>query len=118
VGEAKARELCWLGDPVDAAEALRIGLVQRVVPGARLMDETRALARRLASSPATSVRTIKHSIAAARWRPLDASLTAESHAQMVCWGTSDVDEGLHAFVEKRAPSFNGTARAEHATRFE
>jgi 2-(1,2-epoxy-1,2-dihydrophenyl)acetyl-CoA isomerase len=118
VGEAKARELCWLGDPVDAAEALRIGLVQRVVPGARLMDETRALARRLATSPATSVRMIKHSIAASRWRPLDASLTAESQAQMVCWGTSDVDEGLNAFVEKRDPSFNGTARAEHATRFE
>lgn len=119
VGEAKARELCWLGDPVDAAEALKIGLVQRVVPGERLMDEVRALARRLAAAPATSVRAIKHSIVASRWRPLDACLTAESQAQMVCWGTSDVDEGLTAFVEKRAPVFGAHPPApEHATRFE
>lgn len=119
VGEAKARELCWLGDPVDAAEALRIGLVQRVIPDGQLMDETRSLARRLAAAPAASVRMIKHSIVASRWRPLDASLTAESQAQLVCWGTSDVDEGLNAFVEKRTPVFGAPAPvAQHATRFE
>jgi 2-(1,2-epoxy-1,2-dihydrophenyl)acetyl-CoA isomerase len=119
VGEAKARELCWLGDPVDAAEALRIGLVSRVVPADRLMNETRALARRLADSPATSVRTIKQSILASRWRPLDACLAAEAVAQQICWESPDVSEGLTAFVEKRAPSFRGTLPiASHATGFE
>lgn len=119
VGDAKARELCWLGDPVDAAEALRIGLVSRVVPDDRLMDETRALARRLASAPAASVRLTRQSIAASRHRSLDACLAAEARAQMECWETTDVDEGLTAFVEKRAPAFRSAApAAERATRFE
>ena len=119
VGDAKARELCWLGDPVDAAEALRIGLVSRVVPGDRLMEETRALARRLAAAPATSVQMTRRSIVASRHRSLDECLTAEAQAQLVCWGTADVDEGLTAFVEKRTPVFVGVApAAEHATRFE
>jgi 2-(1,2-epoxy-1,2-dihydrophenyl)acetyl-CoA isomerase len=119
VGIARALELCWLGDPVDAAEALRIGLVERVVPGDQLMDEVRTLARRLASAPVVSVRAIKRSLTASRHRSLDESLAGEAEAQMRCWESPDVAEGLAAFVEKRTASFGpGEPDGAQATRFE
>jgi 2-(1,2-epoxy-1,2-dihydrophenyl)acetyl-CoA isomerase len=105
VGEAKAKELCWLGDVVDAAEAHRIGLVERLVPHERLMDEARSLARRLAAAPATSVRRLKRTLSASRARTLAECLEAEIEAQRVCWASPDVREGLAAFAAKRAPEF-------------
>ncbi len=119
VGVAKAKELCWTGDVIDAAEALRIGLVQRVVPHERLMDETLALARRLAAAPRTSVREIKRSLSASPGRTLDESLAAEEAAQARCWASPDVREGMAAFAEKRAARFGAAARSERsAQRFE
>jgi 2-(1,2-epoxy-1,2-dihydrophenyl)acetyl-CoA isomerase len=109
VGEAKAKELCWLGDVIDAAEALRVGLVQRVVAAESLAEESAALARRLAQAPATSVREAKRTLGASWTRTLDACVAAEVAAQQVCWESPDVREGLDAFVAKRAPVFGAEA---------
>jgi hypothetical protein len=85
VGTAKALELCWLGDMIDAAEALRIGLVNRVVPHDRLEEETRALARRLADAPQMSIRNAKRAHYASSHRTLEECLAAETAAQAECW---------------------------------
>jgi 2-(1,2-epoxy-1,2-dihydrophenyl)acetyl-CoA isomerase len=121
VGLSKALELCWLGDMVEAPEALRIGLVNRVVPHERLDEETRSLALRLASAPRTSVRLAKHNLRASAGRTLDECLDAEYQAQAACWASPDSGEGVRAFVEKRAPRFATEAGAEptlQAGRFE
>lgn len=110
VGLAKALELCWLGDMVDAAEALRIGLVNRVVAHERLAEETHALAARLAAAPQTSVRAAKRNLRASAERTLDECLAAEFEAQAACWASTDSGEGVRAFVEKRPAAFAGTAR--------
>ena len=114
VGLSKALELCWLGDMVEATEALRIGLVNRVVPHERLDEETRALAVRLATAPQTSVRAAKHNLRASMARTLDECLEAEYEAQGACWKSPDSDEGGRAFVEKRAPRFSGTPMGDPA----
>jgi 2-(1,2-epoxy-1,2-dihydrophenyl)acetyl-CoA isomerase len=119
VGVARAKELCWLGDVVDAAEAHRIGLVQRLVPHERLLDETRAIAARLASAPATSVRHAKRTLDASGSRTLGACCEAEIEAQRACWESADVREGLMAFTDKRAPVFGADAgETRPAGRFE
>jgi 2-(1,2-epoxy-1,2-dihydrophenyl)acetyl-CoA isomerase len=107
VGLARALELCWLGDVIDAAEALRIGLVNRVVPHARLEDEVKTLAARLAAAPETSVRLAKRTLSASPHRTLEQCLAAEAEAQAACWASPDAAEGLRAFAEKRAPAFGG-----------
>lgn len=111
VGLAKALELCWLGDQVDAAESLRIGLVNRVVAHERLLEETRALAARLAAAPRRSVREIKRTLRAGALRGLDECLAEEYEVQGACWRDPDCDEGVRAFVEKRTPAFAAEARA-------
>jgi 2-(1,2-epoxy-1,2-dihydrophenyl)acetyl-CoA isomerase len=110
VGLPKALELCWLGDLVEAAEALRIGLVNRVVPHERLDEETRALAVRLAGAPRTSVHAAKANLRASLSRTLDEALDAEYEAQGECWRSADSGEGVRAFVEKRAPRFGAEGR--------
>lgn len=105
VGEAKALELCWSGELVDAAEMLRLGLVQRVWPAAEFDAGWREWAARLAAAPVTSVRAIKANLRAARHRTLEQALAAESEAQRACWDSGDAAEGIRAFVDKRAPRF-------------
>jgi len=114
VGLSKALELCWLGDMVEAAEALRIGLVSRVVPHERLDEETRALAVRLAAAPQTSVRAAKRNLRASMQRTLGECLDAEYEAQAGCWASPDSDEGVRAFVEKRAPRYGTPVATELA----
>jgi 2-(1,2-epoxy-1,2-dihydrophenyl)acetyl-CoA isomerase len=120
VGVAKALELSWLGDQVDAAEALRIGMVERVVAHDRLMDEARALAARLAAAPRGVVRAIKRTMRAGALRGLDACLADEYETQAACWDDPDSTEGVRAFVERRAPVFGGAGEPDlaRAGRFE
>ena len=105
VGLPKALELCWTGDMIDAAEALRIGLVNRVVPHDDLAADVEAFAAKLAAAPRTSVRLAKRSLRAAGERSLAECIDAEAEAQRECWESADSAEGLRAFVEKRAAKF-------------
>ncbi|MEK7330952.1 MAG: enoyl-CoA hydratase-related protein, partial [Candidatus Eisenbacteria bacterium] len=114
VGTAGALELCWLGDMIDAAEALRIGLVNRVVPHERLAEETKALAARLAAAPQVSVRTAKRTLRASAHRTLEECLAAEGEAQADCWASEDSAAGGRAFAEKRPPVFGAATDAGNA----
>ncbi len=107
VGTAKALELAWLGDVIDAAEALRIGLVNRVVPHAELADAVRDLAGRLATAPQNAVRAIKRTMRAGAQASLAEAFALENEAQMTLWMSPDVTEGLAAFAERRAAAFRG-----------
>jgi len=114
VGVAKALELCWTGDMIDAKEALRIGLVEHVWPHASFADEVRALAARLAAAPRISVRLAKQALRAGLERSLAECLAAETEAQAVCWASLDSAEGIRAFVEKRKARFGRDAAAAAA----
>ena len=113
---AAALDLCWTGDLIGADDALRLGLVQRVYPAAEFDVQWRAYAAKLAAAPATSVRAAKRTLRAAGGRTLSQCLDAESAAQAACWASADSNEGLAAFVGKRAAQFGAesAAGAEHA----
>ena len=105
VGLANALDLCWTGDAIDAADALRQGLVQRVWPDGDFAATWRAYAERLAASPQSSVRAIKATLRASLGRSLSECLAAERAAQRICWTSPDAAEGLRAMAEKRPPRF-------------
>lgn len=108
VGISKALELMWTGDLIDAAEAARIGIVSRVLPGERLLPEMMELANRLARGPAVALAEIKKSAREALGYTLEDALARELAAQERCWGTSDAREGFQAFLEKREAKFEGS----------
>jgi len=114
VGLSKALELAWLGDVIDAPEALRIGLVNRVVPHADFEGAVRDWATRLASAPQSAVRAIKHTMRAGANASLEACFALEDDAQMALWRSPDVTEGLEAFAERRDPVFEGALLGEAA----
>jgi len=107
VGTAKARELYFTADILDAGQALALGLVNRVVPDARLEDETLALARRLASGPRIAYRYMKRNFNAAETAGLAPMLDLEAWHHTRCGMTEDHREAARAFVEKREPVFRG-----------
>ena len=108
VGSAKAAELALVGDPLDAAEALRLGLVSRVVPGDRLLDEARAMAARLADGAPLAMALTKEALQRSQTIDLDEALEGEAKLQGIAGGSADHAEGLGAFKEKRPPRFTGT----------
>lgn len=107
VGIAKALELIWTGDLIDAEEALRIGLVNRVYPHDSLLAETKAFAARLAEGPPLALSLAK----AAVYRGLDLDMAAAfdyaSTAEAITLTSQDHREGVAAFREKRVPRFEG-----------
>ncbi len=107
VGMAKAYELTLTTDIVDAEEAHRIGLVNRVVPHEELMPATLELAAKIASKPPISVRLAKEGIRRGLNIPIEEWKEWYSFAQRFCFGTEDHQEGARAFVEKREPEFKG-----------
>ena len=107
VGTSRALELMWTGDLIDAGEALRLGIVSRVVPPERLLDETLDFAERLASGPAVAIAEIKKSVKRALGYTLEQALKHEIEAQERCWNTKDAREGFTAFLAKREPRFEG-----------
>jgi 2-(1,2-epoxy-1,2-dihydrophenyl)acetyl-CoA isomerase len=107
VGSAHAAEMALLNEPLDAAAALRLGLVSRVVPGDALAAEARTMAVRLADGAPGATTATKQLLGAAFDRDLDAALEAEAGAQEAAGSHADHAEGLAAFVEKRAPRFGG-----------
>ena len=100
-------ELCLTGDKVDAAEALRLGLVNRVVPADDLLTETNAVATRLASLPARGLALTKRLLNQSYDNTLEQQLEAEAFAQETAGLTEDHYEGVVAFIEKRKPTFKG-----------
>ncbi|MBI3637071.1 MAG: enoyl-CoA hydratase [Candidatus Rokubacteria bacterium] len=107
VGLARAKELVFTADIIDAAEAARIGLVNRVVPAAELATTTRALAERIAGGSPAVLRLAKHMLNRAAVSDLPAALDLEAYSQALSIPTEDHQEGLRAFFEKRAPKFTG-----------
>ncbi len=108
VGLRKAVEIALIGEPFDAAEALRLGLVNRVVPRAQLEEETLALARRLAAGPALAIAQLKRLMHISFEHDLRGQLDAERAAFLRCAGSRDFAEGVDAFLAKRPPSFGST----------
>ena len=102
-----ACELFFLGDSIDAQEALRLGLLNRVVAPEALADETRKLAARLRDGPAVSIAAAKHAVYASEHDNLERMLQYEMDAQIRCFESEDGREGVRAFVEKRPPKFIG-----------
>ena len=107
IGASRALELMWTGDLVDAAEALRLGIVSRVLPADRLLEETLAFAERLAQGPAFAIAEIKRSVRGALGYTLEQALRREIEAQERCWSSQDAREGFAAFLDKREPRFQG-----------
>jgi len=107
VGIAKAKELVFTGDPIDAQEAYRIGLVNRVVPTESLMQETKKLANVLKERSPLVLKLAKACINDSMEMGLGQGLDYEAKCATVVSLTEDYKEGLRAFVEKRKPIFKG-----------
>jgi 2-(1,2-epoxy-1,2-dihydrophenyl)acetyl-CoA isomerase len=107
IGTARARELYFTGHPVEADEALTIGLVNRVVPDDRLHDATMELARSLAQGPQIALSLMKCNMNCAENAGLAELLEMEAVHQVQTGRTEDHREAAEAFVEKRAPVFVG-----------
>src|SRR5882762_6523235 len=107
VGTAKARELYFTADIIDAEEAGRLGLVNRVVADDELQAETMALARRIADGPRIALGYMKRNLLAAETEPFQTVLELEAEHQARCAFTEDHKEAVAAFVEKRRPVFKG-----------
>ncbi len=107
VGAPKAKELLFLADAIDATEAHRLGLVNRIVPHDQLQNETDSVAGRIAAGPLTSYRYMKANINLATHTDFRTLLDREAETHLRCGQTEDHREGVRAFLEKRVPKFTG-----------
>lgn len=107
VGASKAAEMAFTGDALDADEALRIGLVSRVVEHERLLDVALELAHRIAANPPHVLRWTKQLLQQARTGTLDEALDAAGRLQGLAHHTADHIEAVNAFFDKRTPVFVG-----------
>jgi len=107
IGLSRAKEWVLTGDVYDAQEALRIGLVSRVVPSNQLMDTAREIAQKILSRSPIAVRLAKIALNAASRVPLDSGVQMEMLAQGILYESKDKYEGMTAFLEKRKAKFTG-----------
>ena len=110
VGVAEAKRLIMLGDRVKADEALRMGLVDKVVPQNKLEAEAEALAQRLRESLPTALKSVKHAINFVTQRSLEAGLKKETDFFALLFSTKETKERIDAFVSKRNPKV-GTVKS-------
>jgi enoyl-CoA hydratase len=107
IGVTKAKEMLFTGDTINAQEAYRIGLVNKVVPREKLMEEAMTLAKKLAAKPRAAMGLIKRCIDNGLNMDLPSGLTLEMDCFAIAFTSEDGREGINAFVEKRKPVFKG-----------
>jgi enoyl-CoA hydratase/carnithine racemase len=106
VGPGKAKEMIWTAARIDADEAFRIGLCERLVDDDALENEVTALAATIATQPPLAVQGAKRAVEAASRLPVADGLVVEAEEQAVCLRSDDMREAISAFVEKRAPNYS------------
>ncbi len=107
IGLARAKELVMLGNRLKAEEALKIGLVTKVVHYDKLKDEVRELAKRLSDGPPVALKYAKHALNFGTQVPLEAGLRLESGLMGLTFSTEDIKEGVEAFMSRRKAEFKG-----------
>ncbi len=107
VGIGRARELCFTGDIINAEEALRIGLVNRVLPGSELLAKAREVAATIAAKGPLAIAQCKRILLRGADLPLPTANELEAQAFGTLFGSEDQKEGMKAFLEKRKASFKG-----------
>lgn len=107
VGPARACEMVFTGEMIGAMEALRIGLVNKVHPHAEFAGEVEKLAELIANRPPKALALAKQLLWEAGRLGIDETLEREMENQIACFGMDDAREGIHAFLEKRQPTFTG-----------
>jgi enoyl-CoA hydratase/carnithine racemase len=107
VGQSRAAELFWTAELLSAGDALKLGIVSRVIPSAQFDEESKKFAERLASAPVLPVRDSKHAMTGHDRAALTTALDEEIRLQLHCFQSEDCLEGLNAFFEKRKPNFRG-----------
>jgi len=107
VGTGMAKQLLYTGDVIDANEALRIGLVNAVIPAETLMDYVKGLAQKIAARGGIAVRFCKDAVNEGMQTDIDRAMTIEADIFGLCFATEDQKEGMQAFVEKRKAQFKG-----------
>ena len=105
IGIGKALELFYTAGTIGAQEALELGLVNRIVPHEKLMEEAMAMASRIAKGPRVALRLIKRAVFRELVSSLQEQTELEGLMQNICFSTEDHKEGVKAFMEKRAPNF-------------
>jgi enoyl-CoA hydratase/3-hydroxyacyl-CoA dehydrogenase len=107
VGRWKAKELILTAEQLSAREAMEIGLVNKVYPADRLLEEAKAMAMRIASMGPVAVKLAKHVVNRGSEIDLDTALNYEIESVSLCFASEDRVEGLQAFVDRRKPEFKG-----------
>ncbi|MGH9676439.1 MAG: enoyl-CoA hydratase/isomerase family protein [Candidatus Acidiferrum sp.] len=107
VGPSRAAELFYTGEMIDAQTALRLGIVNHVVPAAQLESAAKSLAMKIAQGPPMAVRAVKQAIFGSGKEELTKTLELEVQQQLKCFASEDCLDGIQAFFEKRPPRFQG-----------
>lgn len=107
IGIAKAKEMLFFGDPIDADEAYRLGLVNKVVPPESLLEEAKKWAKTLSQRPPLALKAAKSCVNVGMQMSLPAAIDFEAKEAAILFNTEDKNEGMKAFMEKRRPVFKG-----------
>jgi len=107
LGKHRAMELILTGDMLNASEAERLGLVNRVVPGELCLEEAKNIAKKIAAKPQLAIKAAKEAVLKSANSPLDEGLEFERKSFYLLFASEDRTEGMKAFLEKRKPEFKG-----------